>query len=160
MVDRKMIDVKFNKPVSCVHYDLLQRVGLLVVLGGPRLGPLRRRLLHLAGHAARLPWVGRVDVHVDGVAVGHRLGVNLINRQEHSLARMHDHGKIQETADGKWSRPTESYGERVQLELGALGFGRRVSRSSGSACCRVRMWQAVECQEALDEHKQNPVLGH
>jgi len=159
--DRKDDLYEVQGPVSCVHYDLLQRVGLLVVLSGPRLGPLRRRLLHLAGHAARLSGVGRVHVHVDGVAVGHRLGVNLkpARTPVTSFARMQDHGKIQETTDGKGSRP-ESYGQRVQLEPGALRFGRRVSRSSGSACCRVRMWQAVESQEALGEHKQKPMLGY
>jgi hypothetical protein len=47
----------------------------------------------------------------------------------------------------------------VQLELGtlrfrrALRFGRR-----GSACCRVWVWQAIESQEALGEHKQKCML--
>ena len=51
----------------------------------------------------------------------------------------------------------DSYGERVQLELGALGLlGRR--RSSGCACCRVRMRQAVERQQALGEHRQESVF--
>jgi hypothetical protein len=73
--------VKFEVvlPVSCAHYGLEQRVGLLVVLGRSRPGPLLRRPLHLAGHAAAHAGVGRVHVHGDRVAVGHGLGVHLRN---------------------------------------------------------------------------------